>query len=142
MELTRRHFATLLQTGAAMAIAGDCAGMTYGLLDRQRFAPLIDSVFQVFLPSGERSRLTLREVRDVTIPDQPGPRLECSLLRFSAHGRTLQEGTYRLAHPTAGEFRLHLSPSNSGHCLAFLTHVPAEYLNSISIPRKAPARTA
>jgi len=145
MEMTRRRFATLLQAGAAMAVAGECAAVgseTVTLLNRQSFAPLEGTVFPASAPSGERFSLTLREVRDITIPDQPGPRLECSLLRFSLQGRKLREGTYQLVHSTAGEFRLHLSPGNSGYCLAFLTHLPAEYLNSISIPRKAPARTA
>jgi hypothetical protein len=144
-EMTRRRFVTVLQAGVVLSVAGDCmaaetSGNTNNLLDKQRFAPLVGTAFQVFSPSGVRSSLTLREVQDITVPNQPAPQLECTLLRFSAQGRTLQEGTYRLVHSTAGEFRLHLSQGNSGHCLAFLTHVPAEYLTSISIPRKAPAR--
>jgi hypothetical protein len=148
MEFTRRHFANLLQAGAAMAAVGfpvpgiasersETPDKNGALFNRQRFAPLAGSTFRVASKPGEYSLVKLLAVEDVTVPADATPEIECSLLRFWSEDAGLGEGTHLLVHKTAGEFRLFMTQTRSGQLLAYLAHVPADYLAIISIPRRA-----
>jgi hypothetical protein len=155
MRQTRRRFTSLLQTGLAIAATGlrlafltgqsaDFQAQGRELLNRRHFTPLVGSRFRAVSQSGERSSLRLLAVDDLTPGRQKSPQIECSLLRFLAEGASPPEGTYLVAHETAGQFLLHLNPGSSGRALAYVVHVPAAHLASVSIPRKHlnPAKTA
>lgn len=156
MAYTRRHFAKLLQAGAAMtAVAlrperlaagfrGEGSGVTSSpagaagwMLNRQLFDPLTGSEFRV-----ASTVLTLLAVESTTrrggkqpLQRRRTPDVECTTLRFAGHGAGLPAGTYRLTHETAGEFELYVSPGRPGRYLAHLVHVPEGYLDTVSIPR-------
>jgi hypothetical protein len=160
MAYTRRHFAKLLPVGAAMTAAGFGAEGFSGSvfagsvsaggggksrpagnrLDKQYFETLTGTRFQINSSDAGNRSLTLLGVETPRIGGTDArrttPTIESAILRFSAEGAELPEGTYWLKHDTAGEFPLYLQPGRPGRCLAILAHVPEGYLKTISIPRK------
>ena len=156
MAYTRRHFARLLQCGAAMTAAGfrseafargafavenTKAAASGDLLDKQRFEPLVGSRFRMPSSLDGPRLLTLVAVESKTrapaLAERATPKVECSILRFSGAGAELPQGTYLLEHETTGAFQLYLNPGRPGRYLAILAHVPEGYLETISIPRRA-----
>jgi hypothetical protein len=156
MAYTRRHFARLLQCGAAMTAAGFrsevfargafAVGNTKAepgsdLLDKGRFEPLVGSRFLVPASSVGTGSLTLLAVESMphapALAERASLKIESSILRFSGAGAELREGTYLLEHETTGAFHLYLSPGRPGRYLAILAHLPQGYLNTVSIPRRA-----
>ena len=155
MAYTRRHFARLLQGGAAITAAGFrsevFAGGAFaaentrveagnGLLDKRRFETLVGSRFRMSSSSDGPRMLTLVAVESITPGPAPASRatlkIESSILRFSGAGTELPQGTYLLEHETTGPFHLYLNPGRPGRYLAVLAHVPEGYLKTISIPRR------
>jgi len=166
MPYTRRQFAHLLQAGTAMTMAGFGAeslaaepavaagpGLSQSasrgeFLSRSRFAPLAGTDFRVRLFAGASGTLTLLAVEEVryarqgfsgaglSAPKSKAPEAECTLLRFSAHGLELAEGTHQLTHDILGQISLHLSPGQAGRYLATLAHLPSAYLERAEIPRR------
>jgi hypothetical protein len=163
MAHTRRHFARLLQAGAAYAVAGlrpdrlatagfetkAAGGTLAGGSHRSVFAVLTGSEFRVTSSLADApASLTLRAVESMTkpgkkalVPRQRTPDVEYTTLRFSGKGAALPEGTYRLEHATAGVFELHLNPGPPGRYRAHFSRLPEGYLASISIPRGPAQRT-
>src|SRR6185312_14604857 len=119
---TRRQFSGLLQAGGAMAAAGvrpssveakTLAGENGVSVTRRRFEPLVGSGFRV---DGKQISLTLISFEDTGRRGARG--VDCSLLRFSAAGPALAEGSYRLVHEQLGECELYLNPGKPGRYLA------------------------
>jgi len=80
---------------------------------RRQFEPLVGSGFRV---GGRQISLTLISFEDTG--GRGARRVDCSLLRFSAAGPALAEGSYRLVHEQLGECELYLNPGKPGRYLA------------------------
>lgn len=153
MAYTRRHFAKLLQAGAACALAGFRPDVlkAAGLRDpgagargaASVFEPLAGSEFRLTTSLGGSPRfLTLSAVESAIKPGQKAllakhrtPDVEYTTLRFSLEGPALPEGSYRLEHPTAGAVDVYLNPGLPGKYRAHFSLLPEGYLAGISIPR-------
>jgi hypothetical protein len=140
MEYTRRHFANLLQAGAAMAATGfrsdasllaasDAASSDAVGFSSRHFASLVGSEFRVASHTG--GHLSLRLIAVEEMPRRrpaalasaalaSAPRVDCALLRFSASGLVPGEGTCRLAHERYGDYDLYLNAGEPGRYLAYI----------------------
>jgi hypothetical protein len=91
----------------------------------RHFEPLIGSEFRVASHAGGRFSLTLIAVEEMS-GRRPAAlasagRVDCALLRFSAGGFALAEGTYRLVHERYGDYELYLNAGKPGRYLAYLS---------------------
>jgi hypothetical protein len=92
---------------AASALGKPRGGAAY--LRRESFLPLVGTDFGVHRPRARALRVKLIEARQLR-----GPGESFSLLFHARKRGGLDEGTYRLEHPSLGSFELFVSPVGRG----------------------------
>jgi hypothetical protein len=124
---------------------------------KNSFLPLVRTSFTANAGSLKPTWLMLDSIEDIgvqtqefetrlfTRPQTPSvspPKTESFVLRFSATGEPLAQGTYELEHYSAGRIQLFLVPSGASSYTAVFNHLVEPLPPNYSIPRNRKSQPA